>query len=37
MERFLKPLAEISLAGTIIMNLSCACLNSSRKFQMTIG
>jgi len=37
MERFLKQFAEISLAGTIIMNLSCVCLNSSGKFQMTIG
>jgi hypothetical protein len=37
MKRFLKPLAEISLAGNIIMNLSCVYLNSSRKFQLTVA
>ena len=37
MERFPKRLAEISLAGNIIMNLSCVYLNSSRTFQLTVA
>jgi hypothetical protein len=36
MKRFLKRLAEISLAGNIIMNLSCVYLKSSRTFQLAV-